>query len=179
MGASIFVAFAVMRNFASVNEVLQSAPDAAEPLIRAMAPDGARMLLQHLVNEEVRSYLENWELVQFALFVVMAGLLVLETSTRKLVLLPAALCLLVAFEHFRVTPEIIWLGRQVGFAPALAETAARKQLHNMQRIYEFTEFSKFCIATVLAILMVTRGAARRHRHRHHNLDSLGEHATRT
>ena len=179
MGASLFVAFAVTRNLANVDDFLQTPPQGADPVIRAITPDNARMMLQHLVNEETGSYRENWEVAQVGLFTVLAGLLFLDSTTRKFASFPAGLCLLVLFEHFRVTPEIIWLSRQVAFAAQLAETGARKQLSVMERIYELVEISKFCIATILGVLLVTRGAVRRHRHRHHDLDSLGEHATRT
>jgi len=179
MGASFFVAFAVTRNFANVEEVLQSPPEPAASVIHAITPGNARIILQHLANEELRSYLENWEVAQIGLDLILAGLLFLEPSTRKLALVPAAMCLLVAFQHFRVTPEIIWSGRQVAFGLSTEDLAARKRLNVMQRIYEFIEISKFCMATIVGIFLITRGAARRHRHRPPEWDSSSEHAART
>lgn len=164
IGVSLFVAFAATRNFASVDSLLQAPPEPAAQVLKSLPPDSARRLLRHLVGEENRSYFENWELAQFGLGLLIAALLFIEPRTRKLAAFPCGMLLLVVFLHFKVTPEVVWLGRQIEFLPAAAASAERREFASMHSIYGAMELTKLLLGLILAgFLVVRRRSTSKHR----------------
>ena|SRR5579884_2401775 len=159
---SIVVGWVATTNFGAADRVLASPPLQLE---KAIAPDRvhARMTLRYLVATENAEYFVGWELAEFALLLCLAAILGLERHTRVLATLPAGALLLVAFQHFRVTPEIIWLGQAMVLAGGSADPQTRSQFGTMHKLYGALEVLKLLIAVILGVFLITMRSRRRTR----------------
>lgn len=161
IGASIFVAIAATQNFSTVDDVLKTPVDGAAKILKGLDPENARMLLRHVAGEENRAYFETWELVQIAIAVAVTVLLFLDSSTRKLCGFSLAMLLLVAFMHLKLTPELVYIGRQIEFLAWMAEPGVRQEFASLHRMYGIMEVAKLLVGAVLTgFLLGHRGTKR-------------------
>ena len=84
-------------------------------MFQTLGPENARLLLRYLAGEENRLFFTSWELAQIALGVLLTAILLLAIKSRLLAGMAGAMLIIVLFQHFRVTPEMIALGRLVDF----------------------------------------------------------------
>src|ERR1700688_2662260 len=105
---SLFMAFVATRNFQTVSEILKSPPTQAEKMIQTLGPENARLLLRYLAGEENRLFFDTWEIAQLLLGLFLAGLLFLDGNRRLLAGFAAAIVILTIFQHFKITPELVW-----------------------------------------------------------------------
>jgi len=165
LGGSVLLAFAAMGNFATVNRVLANPVPLAARLIQPLGPERSRELLRSLVAEENRRYFQAWELAQFGLGLILGAVLLLDRRGWLLPSLCGIMLLLVAFLHFRVTPEMVWLQRTVEFIPAGVSTPERTHFMTLHHVYSTIEVVKILLGLAIAGILFTIRPGRRHRSR--------------
>jgi hypothetical protein len=160
---SLFMAFVATQNFAAVDRVLNSPPTEATKMIQTLGPDNARHLLRYLAGEENRGFFESWELAQLILGLALTALFLFAAKNRLLASLAAGMLILTAFQHWRITPDLVGLGRSNEF---LARTAsvARSQFGKLHAAYGIIEAVKLVFALTIAGFLFA-GRRRRARQR--------------
>ena len=163
LAGSVFMTFVATGNFGTVDTVLKSAEPPLSNMIQTLGKENARLFLRHLAGEENRSYFQTWEIAQFIVGVLLTGLLWIKVANRLLAGLSGAMLILVLFVHFKVTPEIAWLGRSIEFIPGTAESQARNQFWRLHTLYGVIELVKLLLGVLIAGFLFTmrrRGRAR-------------------
>src|SRR5271170_8118261 len=155
---SLFMIFVATQNFGTVDRVLAAPPQEAAQMFQTLGPENARLLLRYLAGEENRLFFTNWELAQIALGALLTAILLLAIQSRLLAGLVGAMLIVTLFQHFRVTPEMIALGRLVDFG-AGAGSAAYSQFWRLHGLYGVLEVVKLALMIVVAgILLFGRRA---------------------
>jgi hypothetical protein len=147
---TVFMVFVATQNFATVDRVLKSPPPEAYKMIAGLGNDNARQLLRYLAGEENRYFFENWEVAQLILGGLLTVVLVFGVESRMLAGFSGAMLILTIFEHFKITPEMAWLGRSFDFLPWTAESLARDQFWKLHGAYSAIEIVKMLLAIVVA-----------------------------
>jgi hypothetical protein len=147
---SLFLVFVATRNFRAVDAVLGAPPPEASKMIQTLGHSDARQLLRYLAGEENRSYFETWELTQIFLGLALTGVLLFGVENRLLASLAGAMLVLALFQHFKITPDMLWLGRSIDFVPPGAESQARDQFWKLHGIYSGIEVVKMLLALTVA-----------------------------
>ncbi len=153
IAGSLFMALVATQNFGIADRVLNSPPPQVSKMIDTLGHENARQLFRHLAGEENRLYFYNWETVQLALGVVLTGFLLFGLDHRLLASLAGALLVLTLFEHFKVTTEMLWLGRSIDFVPRAAESGARSQFGKLHALYGVIEVLKLLLAVAIAVFL--------------------------
>lgn len=161
LAGSIVVGWLATANFTAADRVLKSPPAEIRAAAAPLDPNRARMILRYLVAVENSMYFLDWELVEFALLAVLAAALAGDRQTRWLFTVPAAGILIVAFQHFRVTPEIVWLGQAM--VRGIAANEQRDEFAAMHRMYGILEVLKLLLGFALAVWLVVMKSRRRSR----------------
>jgi len=155
---SLFMIFVATQNFATVDRVLAAPPQEAAQMFQTLGPENARLLLRYLAGEENRLFFTNWELAQIALGALLTAILLLAIQSRLLAGLVGAMLIVALFQHFRVTPEMIALGRLVDFGGG-SGSAAYSQFWRLHGLYGVLEVVKLALLIVVAgILLFGRPA---------------------
>ena len=147
---SVFQAFVATRNFRVVDEALQAPPAQAGTMFQKLGPDSSRQLLRYLAGEENRQMFETWELAQLAIGAVLTALLLFGVEKRLLAGLAGAMLALTLFQHLKLTPDLVWLGRSIDFQPANAEAQMHRQFWRLHGIYGGIELVKMLLALTIA-----------------------------
>jgi len=150
---SLFMIFVATQNFATVDRVLASPPREATQMFQTLGPQNARLLLRYLAGEENRLFFTNWELAQIALGLLLTAVLLLATKSRLLAGLAGAALIIGLFQHFRVTPRMISLGRLVDFGGGSA-SAAYSQFWRLHGLYGVLEVVKLALLTIIAGILL-------------------------
>lgn len=95
--------------------MLTSPPPEVSKMIQTLGDQNARQLLCYLTGEENRGCFEAWEVAQFVLGTALVGSLLFGIEKRLLAGLAGAMLILALFQHFKITPELSWMGRSVDF----------------------------------------------------------------
>jgi hypothetical protein len=150
---SLFMIFVATQNFGTVDRVLAAPPHEAAQMFQTLGPENARLLLRYLAGEENRLFFNSWELAQIALGVLLTVVLLLAIKNRLLAGLAGAMLILALFQHFRVTPEMIALGRLVDFGGG-SGSAAYSQFWRLHGLYGVLEVVKLVLLAVVAGLLL-------------------------
>jgi len=145
---SLFLTFVATRNFRAVDAVLQAPPPEASKMIQTLGQQNARQLLRYLAGEENRSYFETWELTQIVIGIALTGILLFGVKNRLLASLTGAMLILALFQHFKITPDMLWLGRSIDFVPPAVESQSRDQFWKLHGIYSGIEVVKMLLAVI-------------------------------
>ncbi len=149
----LFMIFVATQNFGTVDRVLAAPPHEATQMFQTLGPENTRLLLRYLAGEENRLYFTSWELAQIALGALLTAVLLLAIKSRLLAGLAGAMLILVLFQHFRVTPEMIALGRLVDFGGG-SGSAAYSQFWRLHGLYGVLEVVKLVLLAVVAGLLL-------------------------
>ena len=160
---SLFMAFVATGNFQTVSEILKSPPPQAEKMIKQLGDENARLLLRYQAGEENRLFFESWETAQLVLGLLLAGLLFLWDKRRLLAGLAGAMVILTIFQHFKITPELIWQGRSIDFVPVTADPTARQQFFKLHAVYGVIEAVKLLLMVAIGIALFPRRRRARQR----------------
>jgi len=150
---SAFMIFVATENFGTVDRVLASPPQEAMQMFQTLGPQNARLLLRYLAGEENRLFFESWELAQIGLGALLTAILLLATKRRLLAGMTGSMVIVALFQHFRVTPEMIALGRLVDFGGG-AGSAAYSQFWRLHGLYGVLEVVKLGLLIVAAIILL-------------------------
>ncbi len=149
----LFLAFVATRNFRTVDAVLAAPPPEASKMLQTLGHDNARQLLRYLAGEENRGFFDTWELAQLVLGTALTGFLLFGVEKRLLAGLAGAMLILTLFQHLKITPELLWLGRSIDFLPGTAESQARDQFWKLHGIYGGIEVMKMLLAVAIAAFL--------------------------
>ena len=163
LAGSLFMAFVATENFQTVSNILKSPPPQAEKMIRSLGDENARLMLRYLAGEENRLFFQIWETAQLVLGLLLAALLFLTSKRRLLAGLAATMVILTVFQHFRITPELLWQGRSIDFVPVTAESTARQQFFRLHAAYGVIEAVKLLLVIVIGAFLFTRRRSSRRR----------------
>jgi len=153
---SLFMIFVATQNFGAVDRVLASPPQPAQQMFQTLGPENARLLLRYLAGEENRLFFISWELAQIVLGALLTAVLLLASKSRLLAGMAGAMVIVVLFQHFRVTPEMIVLGRLVDFGGGAA-SPAYSQFWRLHGLYGALEVVKLALLIIAAgILLFAR-----------------------
>ena len=166
---SLFMAFVATGNFQTVSEILKSPPPQADKMIKVLGYENARLLLRYLAGEENRLFFETWETAQLVLALLLAALLFLAGNKRLLAGMAGAIVILTVFQHFKITPELVWQGRAIDFVPATGDPTARQQFFKLHAAYGVIEVVKLLLIIGIGIALFPR---RRHSHQRVELDAV-------
>jgi len=112
--------------------------------------------LRHLAGEANRGIFETWELAQLVLGITLTALFLFAVKNRILAGLAAAMLILAAFQHWRITPDLVALGRSIDFVPRSTASLARLQFGKLHAAYGVIEVAKFLFALVIAGFLFPR-----------------------
>jgi len=156
LGASVLTDVAVTQNFQTVDRFLQQPGSvSASAALSAIGRDRERIILRRNAGEENNWIFMNWERVELAF----GGLLFLillfgERPQRLLLGLCAAMLLIVAAEHFLLTPLIVDLGRRVDDLPATDPDS--KQFWMLHGIYSGLDILKMLVMGAFAVRLAIK-----------------------
>jgi hypothetical protein len=156
LAGSLFMAFVATGNFQTVSEILKSPPPQAEKMIKVLGDENARLLLRYQAGEENRLFFESWETAQLVLGLLLAGLLFLGDKRRLLAGLAGAMVILTVFQHFKITPDLVWQGRSIDFVPVTADPTARQQFFKLHAAYGVIEAVKLLLMIAIGIGLFPR-----------------------
>jgi len=150
---SLFMIFVATQNFATVDRVLAAPPQQAAQILEKLGPSDSRLLLRYLAGEENRFFFTNWELAQIAFGVLLTAILWLAISSPISAGISGVVLIIALFQHFRVTPEMIALGRLVDFGGE-AGSAAYNQFWRLHGLYGVLEVAKLVLLLIVAGILL-------------------------
>jgi hypothetical protein len=166
IGVSAMLALTAYLDFDTIDAILKSPPELGHKAFSQAGPDNTRAMLRYAAGVQIVSRFTAWEYVQLALGLLITAMLFAEGSTRKLAAVPFTMTLLVAFQHFNITPELTWLGRGIEFmAPASA--SLRVQFWKLHNVYGIVEIVRGLLGLGLAVFLYVRQGGRHVRRRRH------------
>jgi len=71
--------------------------------------------------------------------------------------------ILTIFQHFKITPELVWQGRSIDFVPVMADPTARQQFFRLHAIYGVIEAVKLLLMVAIGIGLFPRRRRARQR----------------
>lgn len=148
---SLFMIFVATQNFQTVDRVLAAPAPQAAQILQTLGPDNSRLLLRYLAGEENRLFFVTWELVQIALGIALTAILLFAIRNGLLAGLAGGMVIIAGFQHFRVTPEMISLGRLIDFG---AGSAAYPQFLRLHGLYGALEVVKLVLVIVVAAILL-------------------------
>jgi hypothetical protein len=153
---SVFMAFVATENFQTASEILKSPPPQVEKMIKLLGDENARLLLRYQAGEENRLFFQTWETAELVLGLLLAALLFLMGNHRLLAGFAGAMLILTIFQHFKITPELVWQGRSIDFVPAAGDPAARQQFGRLHAAYGMLEVVKLLLLIVIGVGLFPR-----------------------
>jgi len=155
LAGSAFMIWVATGNFRSVEEVLRARSTKAQREINDIGPARARALLRYHASEQNRHYFYYWEIVQIALGVVLAVVLLFATNGNKLIMaLVAFMLAIILIMHFRISPQITELGRAIDFAGSEQMSVERDVFWNYHKAYSAMEVLKIGLGLLLGVRML-------------------------
>jgi len=168
------LAVQVYESFDAVDAVIKTPPDRVKEMIRVLTPDKTRALLRYTAGlQNVYTY-ETWEDIQIVLGLLISATLALEKQTRLLSVATLSMVIVVVFEHFKLSPDMAWLGGIIEFVPWTAESSMRDQFWNLHRMYMVLDATKLLVGLVVATVLVMQQSGRRVRYKKSHHDPLAD-----
>jgi len=151
-------------NFEAANALLKSPPYEIQKATAGLDSTRSRMLLHYLVSMEASESFPTWERVEVVLLLAVGGVLIADRQSRLFAVVPVALLLLVAYQYFFLTPQIVSLGQAVILAGDHAVARQRDQFATMHQLYGIVAVVKMLVGFALAVwLMILKSKSRRRR----------------
>ena len=146
---SLFMIFVATQNFQTVDRVLSAPPPEAAQMFQTLGADDSRLLLRYMAGEDNRLFFVSWELATIALGIALTAILLFALRSGLLAGLSGGMVIIALFQRFRVTPEMISLGRLIDFG-AGAGSAAYNQFWRLHGLYGVLEVVKLILVIVVA-----------------------------
>ncbi len=166
IGCGALMALLAVGNLHTAARVMANPSPPAAKLIDKLGADAASLLLSYQAAEQTRYYQSVWENAQFALAIVLGAFLYLGTQKK---ILPLVLCgamlLVVLFQHFAVTPELTFRGREADFPPGNVAFGIRTRVLLLAQIYWGAEALKLLMGAALSIYLFAFRTSKRTRTR--------------
>lgn len=156
LGAGILADVAVTQNFQTIDRFLESPGDRATSVLLNQAGRAReRVILRRNAGEENNWIFLNWERVELVMGSGLFLLLLFGERPQKIILAGAiVLLLIVAFEHFLLTPQITAMGRTVDNLPANSRDV--KTFWLLHGFYSGLDILKIVISLAMAARLAIR-----------------------
>jgi hypothetical protein len=156
LGAGIFADIAVTQNFQTVDRFLPAPGSVATSVeLNRIGRDQARVILRRNAGEENNYIFENWERAEIVLGVCLLTTLFFGERPQKLMLAAAlAMWLIVAVQHFVLSPEVTEMGRKMADLPD--DMALSKRFWMFHGIYSGSEILKLLVGFGLCVRLCIR-----------------------
>lgn len=162
LGCSILLGALQFENLRMSQRLLENPIPPAAKMIEPWGKNDVGLLLHHFAWEQDRAYLQNWELLQIPLGLAIAGVLFIATDRRRM---PQVLCglmlVLVLFEHYGITPELIYRGRVSDFPPEASAFGNQARLWMLIEVYVGAEIAKLLIGGIATAYLFAYRSRRR------------------
>ena len=157
LGAWFVGSLAVSRitsvDYAAADRVLEAAVPQIHVIAIGRGRPVARSLMRYMAADLNRVYFEDWEWTEMALGLGVMLVLFIDRQKRALIVLAASATILVTFQHFWVTPEIVYL-EQVRSFPPQGPPPAEFRFDRMQMLYTAVEIAKLLLLFGLTAMLV-------------------------
>jgi hypothetical protein len=152
LGGSLLMILIQVENLRFTASLLSAPSDQAIEIIKDTGHrQNVEMLLRYQASEQNRRYSYVWEEAQFGLALILGGCLFLGTQRR---IFPMVFCglmlLMVLFEHFGVTPELVYRGRAADFPPGNTAYGVQTRVWALDQVYAWVEGTKLVLGALLA-----------------------------
>ncbi len=164
LGAGVFADLAVIRNFETVDRFL-AAPGSmlAAAELGKIGRERERALLRRNAGEENNYIFENWERAELIIGLVLLFVLAFGGRPDTLMLSMAlAMMILVAIQHFYLSPTVTDLGRQIADLPP--KHPLNDRFWMFHGIYSGVEILKLLMGAALAVLLSISKSAKTKQH---------------
>ncbi len=160
VGCCLFVdALALQRNRVA-GQILDNPTEQARININKAGPEVAGQLLRHLSGEEIRSWLNGWEQAQGVIALGMVVLLVFTEHRKPIAIgMCGAMALLTFMQHFMITPEWTYVGRELDFLGDKASFSIATRNWTLTQLYGASEIVKLLTGGALASYFFAMEAA--------------------
>jgi hypothetical protein len=166
IGGALFMVTVATQNFQISERIVSNPPAPAAKMLQSLGAAPARQLLRWQASEMNRFYFDVWQIAQLGFGISLFLILLFGTHVGRPTLgLALGMVILVAIQHFVLSPSIEGLGRMLDFIPRDADTMERRQFWSYHRAYSTLEVVKLLLALGLSgTLLASRGVVRsRHR----------------
>jgi len=162
IGCSLFMDLLTLQNLHSPDLVISSATPPAAKRLKMLSEEDATLLLRYQAAEMNRRYTSGWETVEIALALALGLFAFVGTQKR---VLPLVLCgimfLAILVQHFWITPELAYRGRDTDFPPGNTTFGPQSRVWAMQQIFGTVETIKLLAGGVLASYLFVFRSGRR------------------
>ncbi len=164
------MAFLYVRSLEAASIVLNSPPAPVGEIVKKLGYDDTAQFVRHVSAEMIRRVTDSWEIAQILLAFALGGCLFLATQRR---IFPLALCglmlVLVSFQHFAVSPELAYRGRDMDFPPGSTSVGIITRVWALRQVYFGVEIVKLLAGGLLASYLFVFRTQRRARKEVHAL----------
>jgi hypothetical protein len=156
LGAGIFADLAVTQNFQTVDRFLAAPGSIGTSVeLNRTGRDHARLILRRNAGEENNFIFLNWERGEIILGIALLATLFFGGRPQKLMLAGAlSMLLIVAVQHFFLSPEVTDMGRKLADLPD--DAALTKRFWMFHGIYSGSEILKLLVGFALAVRLCIR-----------------------
>jgi hypothetical protein len=170
LGGGLLMAWFAATSFRSADRLLHDKQYAAAPIVGALGPAKARVLLRYYSAEQNRYYFETWETAQLFIGLGLFSYLLFGTTERKTPLIVVLLMMaVVTVQRFLLTPDLASMSRALEFAPLGDAAANTKKFQALHSAYSALEILKWGMGLGLTIKMIL---SRRRSRSHHPGDEF-------
>lgn len=150
LGCSVLLEVIAIENL-RLPGTIASSSDPAWEIAKRIGPEDTRLLLRHQAAEQNRNYLYAWEEVEIALGLALAVCLFLGTQRRIFPLIFCGLLVMIVLvEHFGVTPELAYRGREADFPPGSVTFGTQARVWALDQVYGWMEGLKLLLGAILS-----------------------------
>ena len=153
---SLFMIYVAIGNFGTVDRVLAMPPREAQQMFQTLGAENARLLLRYVAGAENQVFFTSWEEAQIGFGVLLTAVVLLPMKSRVLAGISGAMLIIALFQHFRVTPEMIALGRMMEFGEG-AGSAAYSQFARLHGLYGVLEIVKLALLAIVGAVLLFGG----------------------
>jgi hypothetical protein len=159
----LFMTFIMIENLRAPSLVMASPAAPVAKIIQQLGWDQTSALLRHAAAEQIRLITTRWIEAQLPLALALLACLALATQKR---VMPLALCgimLLVVLFEFRISPELIYQGRETDFPPGSTAPGPVTRYWALQQVYFGAEIVKLLCGGILGSYLFVFRASRRYK----------------
>jgi hypothetical protein len=152
LGGGLLMILIQAENLRFTSSLLSTPSDQATAYLKKSgSQQDFALMMRYQAAEQNRRYADIWEDGQFGLGLVLAASLFLGTQRRTFPLVICALMLvMLMFEHFGITPELAFRGRETDFPPGNAALGLLVRMYALGQIYAWVEGCKMVLGVLLA-----------------------------
>jgi|HubBroStandDraft_6_1064221.scaffolds.fasta_scaffold946715_2 hypothetical protein len=154
MGAGLWMLWVAAANVAAADRLLLAPNSYAAAYLKTLGRTPLTPLTHYLANEQNRSLLEIWGVMQIVLGALFFCFLLFGTRLGKFPLVVALLMLLIVIgERVGLTPELALVGQHNDFNLDPSQRA-RRASDALNYGYKMAECAKFALGAVAAIFLI-------------------------